>query len=718
MTAVSRANFPSGGDYAAALQNPVVSFSDGDLRGGKPELTKLGIPRAISGNFASVFAVTTADGRRFAVKCFTRDVPDQRERYEAISRHLAAVALSGLSQPWKMDFEFLPEQILLNGRRWPVMKMAWVEGVALDRWLDAHQSDGLSIRALADRFAALVGDLERLKIAHGDLQHGNLLVAPDNTFRLVDYDGMFVPALAARNAAELGHRHYQAPIRGTRDFGENVDRFSAWVIYLSLSALAVEPMLWSLLRKSEDEHLLTSEEDYRAPAGSWRLDQIASVSPEIKGIAEQVRLYAQTPLDAIPALAPLTRMARPSISAVSSAAHTSAVTGAAPASPGRPAWLEGHLTAGESVEPAPRFTRRRAVDWVTAAVIALYVLMSVASVFVGFFTAPLLLRAFALCVALVGMGRRRRPEWRTAKAARNSRRAQLRELSGAAAAMTRMTADFEKENKRLADQLTQIHQARTGVDTKRAQEHNAIDRRCAGEVARVSRLLFGAEAARQRSITEELQALVTAHIAAELCRHDILAEVKNISGLGPAAARALARYGIVTAADVHVTFAPGSGAYTTQVALFQLPYGQRTRVEGIGEKRAAALESWREGLVRRAQRTAPTAVPQARQIQINQQHAAFIAKLQAERDAAQTSGIAAKENVNRRLAAEIVALEERRRRSESERAVNRSAYERNSSQVRAGALEFERLRHKAALERRARRRLNHLYYLRFSLFGF
>ena len=41
----------------------------------------------------------------------------------------------------------------------------------------------------------MTADLERHGIAHGDLQHGNLLVAADGTFRLVDYDGMYVPAL-------------------------------------------------------------------------------------------------------------------------------------------------------------------------------------------------------------------------------------------------------------------------------------------------------------------------------------------------------------------------------------------------------------------------------------------------------------------------------------------------------------------------------------------
>jgi hypothetical protein len=714
MIAVSLSTtFPSGTDYVAAIQNPGVSFSDADLRGGAPELNKHRIPKPISGNFASVFALTATDGRRYAVKCFTRDVPDQRERYEAISRHLAAVVPSGLSQPWKMDFKFLPEQILVNGRRWPVVKMAWVEGAPLDRWLTDHRRDRPSIRALADRFVALVSDLERLKIAHGDLQHGNLLVAADNSLRLVDYDGMYVPALATRGAAELGHRHYQAPTRGTRDFGETIDRFSAWVIYLSLMALAVEPLLWDHLREPGAEYLLTSDEDYRSPAGSWRLDQISSISPEIKGIAEQIRQYAQTPLDAIPALVPLVQ-AMPRTSPVS---QPLATTSATPTSPGRPAWLEGHLAFGQGGESATRFTRRHAIDWVIAVVFAFYILAVVTNEFIGFLSAPYKIGAFGFCVWLVGEGRRRRPEWRAAKAARKSRQAQLKSLSAAAASMKRMTDKFTRSNERLTRRLAETDRERTGVETRRTQERQAIDRRAAGAIAGIDQQLRSAEDTRQRSVRDELRRTIDAHVATELRRHTILTEIKDISGLGPAAARTLAGYGIVSAADVHVTLVHGSGGYNTRVAYFHLPHGHQTRIEGIGEKKANALQHWRDGLVVQAQYTAPTTLPQARMIQLNQQHAALIAQLKAERNAAQGRAVTEKETLNRQLAVKLAALDDHKRRSESERAVGRAAYERNSSQARTTAYEYERAKQASKVERRAQRRLNHLYYLRFSLLG-
>jgi predicted flap endonuclease-1-like 5' DNA nuclease len=708
MTAVSQVNFPSGAEYADALQNPGVSFLDADLRGGRPELTKLGMPKPISGNFASVFSLTAADRRRYAVKCFTRDVPDQRERYEAISRYLNAVPPSGLSQPWKMDFTFLPEEILVNGRRWPVMKMAWVEAVSLDQWLANHQHDGRAIQELADRFVALVGDLERLKIAHGDLQHGNLLVAADNTLRLVDYDGMYVPALTARNAAELGHRHYQSPARGTSDFTDTVDRFSAWVIYLSLAALAVEPLLWDHLRDPGAEHLLTTDEDYQSPAASWRLDQIASVSPEMKNMVGEIRRYAQVPLSAIPTLAPV---AKPKPLASSAGRPTATA-------PGRPAWLDGHLTAGRSVEPAKQFGGRRARDWVVMVALTLYVFAFVTSYLDGFLTSPYNPGAIVLCGCLVVGGRRSRPEWREAKAARNSRRAQLNSLSGAAASMRRMKAEFESNDERLAKRLVEVDRARAAVEAIRRPEYTAIERRSATEIGGIEKQLRGAVDAKQQLIVAELRSAINAHVTGHLRRHNILTEVKNISGLGPTLARALASHGIITAADVHVTLVHGGGPYSTQMAYFRLPQGRQIRIERIGEQKAKALQSWRDGLSSQAQRTAPTTLPQTRLIQIDQQHAASITRLKAERDAVQARAVTAKEALNRRLAAELANLADHKRRAESERAVARAAYERDSSRFRATAQEYERAKQAAELEHGARRRLNYLHYLRFSVFGF
>ena len=90
---------------------------------------------------------------------------------------------------------------------------------------------------------SMLADLERLGWSHGDLQHGNILVARDDTIRLLDYDGMFVPALAGKGKTEDGHRHYQHPERRNQKFGPSLDRFSGWAIALGVAAIAHEPAL-------------------------------------------------------------------------------------------------------------------------------------------------------------------------------------------------------------------------------------------------------------------------------------------------------------------------------------------------------------------------------------------------------------------------------------------------------------------------------------------
>ena len=79
------------GAYVDALQDTRRCFPDPELAGCLIRTDRFGLPRPISGNFASVFTADTASGRRLAVKCFTRDVPDQQARFREIEAALRAV---------------------------------------------------------------------------------------------------------------------------------------------------------------------------------------------------------------------------------------------------------------------------------------------------------------------------------------------------------------------------------------------------------------------------------------------------------------------------------------------------------------------------------------------------------------------------------------------------------------------------------------------------
>ena len=98
--------FPDGNKYQEAVQHPDRSFFDPDLRTASFERMAMGLPKQIAGNFASVFPMTATSGHRYAVKCFTREVPNQLQRYMAISEYLDKI------KPWwATEFQFIPEGI-------------------------------------------------------------------------------------------------------------------------------------------------------------------------------------------------------------------------------------------------------------------------------------------------------------------------------------------------------------------------------------------------------------------------------------------------------------------------------------------------------------------------------------------------------------------------------------------------------------------------------
>lgn len=255
--------WPNPNEYVEAIQHPQQAFGDAALRAGKVVTNRLGLPRPISGNFATVFEVQDGE-TRWAVRCFLREVTTQQQRYAAISDHLKLHAL-----PFMVNFEYQPEGIRVRGKWYPILKMDWSSGVRLDTYLEQHLDDALKLRQLAERWVSLCRSLHAAQIAHGDLQHGNILVNDRDEIKLIDYDGMVIPDVIGLGSSEIGHRHYQHPTREsnkgiTRDNFAAIDNFSEQVIGVSLLALSLDSSLWSKTLAGE-ENLLFRDTDFRAP---------------------------------------------------------------------------------------------------------------------------------------------------------------------------------------------------------------------------------------------------------------------------------------------------------------------------------------------------------------------------------------------------------------------------------------------------------------------
>ena len=261
-------SWPTPQDYSEAVQNPVSAFPDVELKKGQVEVNKLGLPKPCSGAFAVVFKIKTSP-QPWAVKCFTSEILDQQRRYEAISTYLAKVAL-----PYTVPFTYMQNGIKINGKDFPLLKMQWVQGESLNSFVARSYPYPETLFSLAKVWTQMMADLKSVNIAHGDLQHGNILVVGDQLC-LIDYDGMYVPTLAGKPSNEIGHRNYQLPSRTAWDYGPYTDNFSAWVIYVSFVALAVHPELWTKYRGG-DECLLFRKEDYVSPESSPLIAELCS----------------------------------------------------------------------------------------------------------------------------------------------------------------------------------------------------------------------------------------------------------------------------------------------------------------------------------------------------------------------------------------------------------------------------------------------------------
>ena len=277
--------------YQAAVQHPSTAFADQQLRTAQVTNGPLGLPRAVAGNFAVTYQLR-AGTRQWAVRCFHREAADRASRYAAISQTLAKLHGGPL-----VPIEYLDPGVRVGTAWYPITKMPWIEGYPLNRSVEAALSRPATLRNLERRFVELVTTLRAGGIAHGDLQHGNILVESAGSLRLVDYDGMFVPALHGRAASECGDPNYQHPRRGLQ-FDAELDRFAALVIVVALRALASAPRLWQTYNTGDN--LLFRRADFANPSQSALFGELAGIA-EVRDLARALAQaarddYARVPL--------------------------------------------------------------------------------------------------------------------------------------------------------------------------------------------------------------------------------------------------------------------------------------------------------------------------------------------------------------------------------------------------------------------------------------
>lgn len=288
--------YPSLEQYNEALQAPQLFLLDSQLKGGVVRTTGLGTPMALCGGFALTYSIEVS-GKRYALRCFHKEAPELERRYQVISHRLKK-----LSSPYFLPFEFEPNGIRINGKVYPIVKMAWASGETLSEFLEREHGNSSSIHRLRAALAKLSDFLEAEHIAHGDIQPGNVMVSQQGaTVQLIDYDGLFVEALRGNRATELGQLNFQHPQRSASYFNECLDRFSFIALDVALQALAADPGLWRRAHCDPDA-VIFRRSDFLAPGVSPVFKELLRL-PNVEAAAKGLAQIASASIDKVPKLA-------------------------------------------------------------------------------------------------------------------------------------------------------------------------------------------------------------------------------------------------------------------------------------------------------------------------------------------------------------------------------------------------------------------------------
>ncbi|WP_419515344.1 protein kinase domain-containing protein [Leyella stercorea] len=225
-----------------------------------PVLDKYGEPYRSSGAFAVVFKMKDEQtGKCYALKCFTEEQEGRAEAYRQIAEELEFV-----DSPYITSVKYLEKELFVDSNceneEFPVLLMDWIEGETMETYIAANYTDTHAMAMLCYRFCKMAAWLRSQSFAHGDIKPDNIMVRPDGTLTLVDYDGMFVPAMKGQKSPTIGTKDFSHPLRTIDDFDETIDDFALASIALSLKAISLDPSL--LQTYGASDRLLFSAADY------------------------------------------------------------------------------------------------------------------------------------------------------------------------------------------------------------------------------------------------------------------------------------------------------------------------------------------------------------------------------------------------------------------------------------------------------------------------
>ena len=250
--------YPLISEYVRAIQD--ASNNLDELAHLVPVQDAHGEPYRSSGAFAVVFKMKDEQtGKYYALKCFTEEQKGRAESYRQIADELEFV-----DSPYLTSVKYLEKEIFVDSSceedEFPVLLMDWIDGETMENYIAENYQDNYTMAMLCYRFCKMAAWLRSQPFAHGDIKPDNIMVRPDGNLTLVDYDGMFVPAMKGQKSPTIGTKDFSHPLRTVDDFDETIDDFALASIALSLKAISLKPSL--LDEYGAADRLLFSAEDY------------------------------------------------------------------------------------------------------------------------------------------------------------------------------------------------------------------------------------------------------------------------------------------------------------------------------------------------------------------------------------------------------------------------------------------------------------------------
>lgn len=256
--------YPLISEYVKAIQG--ASDNLDKLAYLAPVLDDHGEPYRSRGACAVVFKMLDkSTGKCYALKCFTEEQDRRAEAYRQI-----AYELDMIDSPYITSVKYIEQELFVDSQceedKFPVLLMDWVDGETIGAYIAANYHNQSAMSMLCYHFGKMAVWLRTQSFAHGNINPDNIIVRPDGSLTLVDYDGMFVPSMKGYKSPTIGTKNFCHPLRTFDDFDETIDDFSLASIALSLKAISMKSTLLDIYGASD--RLLFSENDYRNPSNS------------------------------------------------------------------------------------------------------------------------------------------------------------------------------------------------------------------------------------------------------------------------------------------------------------------------------------------------------------------------------------------------------------------------------------------------------------------